>query len=158
MSEIKDLIDEYLTGPTHLRSAISGMSDEDIDAAPVPGKWSTRQVICHLADFETIYIDRMTRTIAEDQPTIFDGDPVRFAQSLAYERREIEEELQFIDFARRPMARILRALPPMEFRKQAFHSAKGVMTLTTLLQRITAHIPHHLAFVEQKQRVLRGED
>ena len=28
------------------------MTDAQIDAAPVPGTWSTRQLICHLADFE----------------------------------------------------------------------------------------------------------
>ncbi len=55
------LIDAYLAGPQQLCDAIAGMTDEQINAAPVPGKWSTRQVICHIADFEPVYVDRIKR-------------------------------------------------------------------------------------------------
>ncbi len=48
--DIAQLIDEYAAGPQSLRDAIAGMTPEQIDAAPVPSKWSTRQVVCHLAD------------------------------------------------------------------------------------------------------------
>ncbi len=34
------LISEYLAGPQKLRDAIAGMTDEQIAAAPIPGKWS----------------------------------------------------------------------------------------------------------------------
>ena len=39
------LIDGYLAGPQKLRDAIAGMTAEQVDAAPIAGKWSTRQVI-----------------------------------------------------------------------------------------------------------------
>jgi uncharacterized damage-inducible protein DinB len=84
------LIEQYLDGPRQLREAIAGMTDEQMNAAPVPGKWSTRQVICHIADFEPVYADRMKRALAEDEPTIFGGDPDAFAASLAYDQRDIE--------------------------------------------------------------------
>jgi hypothetical protein len=44
------LIEQYLLGPEILRRAISGMSDEQLDATPIPGKWSTRDVVMHLVD------------------------------------------------------------------------------------------------------------
>ena len=57
--DISELIDEYTVGPRKLRDTIAGMTPDQIDAAPIPGKWSTRQVVCHLADFESVYGDRM---------------------------------------------------------------------------------------------------
>ena len=42
-----------------LREAVAGLSTEQVRARPVPGKWSTLEVVCHLADFEPIYADRM---------------------------------------------------------------------------------------------------
>ena len=57
------LIDEYLAGPQELRDTIAGMTREKIDATPVPGKWSTRQVVCHVADFEPVYADRMMQSV-----------------------------------------------------------------------------------------------
>ena len=55
------LIDDYLAGPQMLRAAVAGMTAEQLDARPIPGKWSTRQVLCHIADSEPVYLDRMKR-------------------------------------------------------------------------------------------------
>lgn len=152
--EITELIDEYAAGPQKLRDSIAGMTAEQIDSAPIPGKWSTRQVVCHLADFEPVYADRMKRAVAEDEPTIFGGDPDAFASCLAYEHRDIEEELQLIGSVRNHMARILRTLPPEAFDRTVNHSEDGPISLRTLLERITNHIPHHLQFIAEKRQAM----
>jgi len=145
------LIDEYLAGPQKLRDAIDGMTDEEIDAAPIPGKWSTRQIICHIADFEPVYADRMKRIIVEENPTMFGGDPDVFAAGLAYNERDIEEELQLLEAVRKHVARILKTLKPELFERTGNHSEDGPISLEVLLQRITNHIPHHIAFIEEKR-------
>ena len=117
-------------------------------------KWSTRQVICHLADFEPIYADRMKRAIAENEPTIFGGDPEAFAARLAYEQRDIEEELLMIESVRKHVVRILRTLQPEAFDRTVNHSEDGPITLRTLLERITNHIPHHVQFIEEKREAM----
>jgi hypothetical protein len=38
----RELIDRYLAGPELAQSAVRGMSEEQFDAKPVTGKWSTR--------------------------------------------------------------------------------------------------------------------
>lgn len=149
-----ELIAEYLAGPQLIRQAIAGLTNEQLNAAPVPGKWSTRQVICHIADFEPVYADRMKRVIAEEQPTFFGGDPDVFAQRLAYDQREIEEELQLIEAVRKHMARILGSLAADQFQRTGNHSVDGSITLETLLNRITGHVPHHLQFIKAKRDAL----
>src|ERR1700747_1321906 len=86
-------IDNYLAGPRTLRQAVAGMSREQLLARPVPGKWSTMEVVCHLAAFETIGADRMKRIIAEDKPTLLGADEQRLAAALSYHDRDLEEEL-----------------------------------------------------------------
>ena len=49
------------------------------------------------------------------------------------------------------MARILRAVKPEDFQRQGRHSRDGALTLEVLLQRITAHIPYHVRFIEEKK-------
>jgi uncharacterized damage-inducible protein DinB len=148
------LIDDYFAGAQQLRNAISGMTDEQIDVAPIPGKWSTRQVICHIADFEPVYADRMKRALAEDEPTIFGGDPDAFAARLAYDQRDIEEELQMIESVRKHMARILRTLTGDDFQRKVNHSEDGPLTVEQLLTHITNHIPHHIPFIKEKRAAL----
>jgi len=149
-----DLIDDYLRGPQQLRDAVAGMTAEEIDAAPVAGKWSSRQVICHIADFEPVYVDRIKRCIAEESPPLRGGDPVVFASRLAYGQRDIEVELLLIETVRKHLATILQALGPDAMSREGIHSVDGPMTVEALLKRITGHIPHHITFIEEKRAAL----
>lgn len=154
MTQYADLIDQYLAGPQTLRQAVAEMANGQLDAAPIPGKWSTRQVVCHIADFELVYADRMKRVIAVNEPTFFGGDPDVFAARLAYDQRDIDEEKQLIESVRRHMARILRSLADEDFQRIGHHSEDGPLTLEELLRRITEHIPHHVRFIEAKRKLI----
>lgn len=149
-----ELLERYLAGANDLRAAIDGMSPDQLAARPVEGKWSTRDVVCHIADFEPVYADRMTRVIAEDRPPLRGGDPDEFAAKLAYDARDIEEELQLVDAVRRHTARILKAVPAEAFDRVGIHSRDGEITLLELLERITNHVPHHVTFIDEKRRAL----
>ena len=148
------LIDNYLAGPQLLRKAVAGMSHEQLAARPIPGKWSTLEVICHLADFEIVYADRIKRVIAESEPTLFGGDPDDFAARLAYHERNPDEELLLIETIRKQVARILRTLKSEDFQRQGIHSEAGPLTLETLIQRSTAHIAHHVQFIDDKRKAM----
>jgi uncharacterized damage-inducible protein DinB len=153
----QQLIKAYLDGPALVRRAITGMTREQLLARPVAGKWSTQEVVCHLADYEPIYADRMKRVIALDEPELLKGDPARFATRLAYDQRNVEEELTLIEVTRKQMARILASLNPEDFQRRGSHSRDGGLTLEELLQRITAHIPHHVRSIEEKKRALTAQ-
>ncbi len=151
---IPALIERYLSGPRQLREALAGMSPAELDARPVPGKWSTKEVICHIADFEPVYLDRIKRVIAEEEPTMFGGDPDLFAARLAYASRDVEQELKLIEACRAHLGTILRALPESHFARRGIHSVAGPMTIEKLLTNIAGHIPHHLRFIEEKRAAL----
>ena len=123
-------------------------------SAPIPGKWSTLEVICHLADFEIVYADRIKRVIAENEPTMCGGFHNAFAARLAYQQRNVEEELLLIESIRKQVAQILRTLQPEDFQRRGIHSEAGPLTLESLVQRITGHIPHHVRFIDEKRKAL----
>jgi len=149
-----NLLKEYARAPELLRESISDMTTDQLDAAPIPGKWSTREVICHIADFELVYADRMKRVIAEDEPTFYGGDPDVFAAELAYKDRRVDEELQLIESVRAQMSRILRSLDSKDFYRIGIHYSDGMVSLEVLLEQITNHIPHHIGFINDKRTAL----
>jgi uncharacterized damage-inducible protein DinB len=151
---IEQLVNDYLAGPDLLRRVVAGMSKEQLQARPIPGKWSTLEVVCHLADYEPILADRMKRIISHDQPTLLGADENRFAEHLYYQDRDIEEELQIIEWTRKQMARILKQLPAEAFQRTGVHSERGPMTLQRLLELSVKHIPHHIRFIEDKRAAL----
>lgn len=148
---LPELIEAYARGGEELQRAVAGMSEAELRAAPVAGKWSTLEVLCHLADFEPIYADRMKRVLAEQEPTFFSGDPDLFAAGLTYPSRHAEEEVRVVQAVRAQMVRILRAIPEAAFQRKGIHSTDGPVTLETLLRRITNHIPHHVRFIAEKR-------
>jgi uncharacterized damage-inducible protein DinB len=150
------LIDDYLAGPQLLRAAIDGMTAEQLDARPIAGKWSVREVICHIADYEPIYADRMKRVIAEHEPTILGGDATAFTTRLAYGSRDVADELALIDLVRNQMGRILRTLGPEDFQRRGVHAQRGPMTLEAILERVMNHIPHHVQFIEEKRTAMES--
>jgi hypothetical protein len=85
---------------------------------------------------------------------MFGGNPDSFAARLAYHDRQVEEELELIELIRVQVARILRTLKPEDFQRRGIHSESGPLTLDTLLQRITGHIPHHVRFIDEKRKAL----
>jgi uncharacterized damage-inducible protein DinB len=154
MSSLAQLIESYLQGPAILRKAVAGMNREQVHARPVAGKWSTLEVVCHLADFDPIYADRMKRIIAEDKPQIIGADENTFAKALAYDQRDLEEELTIIEKTRSQLARILRTLPSEVLQRVGTHSERGTMTLEQFLTTMIGHIPHHVKFIHEKRQAL----
>ena len=148
------LIKEYAAGAQLLREAVKGMTRDQVQARPVAGKWSTLELVCHVADFEIVGADRIKRVIAEDRPTLPDGDENLFAKGLAYHSRELEEELQVIGSIRAQVSRILRTLKEADFDRIGNHTAAGPLTLAQLCERGANHIRHHVKFVEEKRKAL----
>ncbi|WP_373653569.1 DinB family protein [Schlesneria sp. DSM 10557] len=155
---LKDLVARYERGAGELSAAVAGFPSMQLKTPAPPGVWSVLQIVCHLSDFEIVYADRMKRVVAEDNPTMLSGDPDLFAAKLAYDQRDVREELGLIASVRRQVARILRTLKASDFDRTGQHSTDGPISLLVLLQRVTGHITHHLKFIEGKAEALRGAE
>ena len=54
-------IDRYEAGAELLAPAIAGLSSAELDAHPVPGTWSVRQIVVHLLESDLAAMHRMRR-------------------------------------------------------------------------------------------------
>jgi len=149
------LVKEYLAGPKLLRDALKGMNKEQLLAKPVAGKMSTLEVVCHLSDFDPIYVERMKRVIAMEKPSVLGADEDLFAKKLCYHDRDVEEELMLLDVTRRSMTRILNKLPLEAWSREGIHSERGTMSLQKMVETMIDHIPHHVKFIEEKRKALK---
>ena len=154
MSAATNLADAYLQGAADLRAAVVGMSREQLLARPVPGRMSTLEVVCHIADFDAVLAERMKRIITLPDALLLVADENLFLQELHYHDRNVEDELALIDATRKQMSRIIRALTPEQFQRTGVHSMKGLLTLEKVIQGATNHIVHHLPFIHEKRKAL----
>jgi uncharacterized damage-inducible protein DinB len=149
-----DLISAYEKGVEELRVALAGMTGEQLRCRPVVGRWSTLEVVCHVADCEQFFADRMKRTVVMDRPLLLGADGFRYPEPLRYQEHDLEQEIDLVASTRRQMAHTLRLVAPDAWRRTAVHSETGLVTLRQHLLHAINHMRHHLRFVAEKRAAL----
>lgn len=149
-----ELIERYTAGTDLMHAAVAGLSPAQMDAFPVPGTWSIRQIVLHTTDTELVDVDRMRRTIAEDNPLLIGFNENRFAERLHYGRRDIALACDVYRQLRRSMSELLGELRAEDFQRTAVHSERGRLTLAELVRHAADHVEHHLKFLHQKRKLL----
>jgi uncharacterized damage-inducible protein DinB len=150
----RDLIEQYAAAAEVPARAIAGLSPEELDAYPVPGTWSIREIIVHLMDSDLIGAERMKRVIAMDRPTLLAYDQPAFARELGYRVTDVDLACRLFALNRRFMADLLRRLPDVAFTRIGEHQERGRMTLEQLIDMYVRHIDHHLGHVRRKRELL----
>lgn len=145
---------QYRQGAADLRAAVAGLTREQLLARPVAGKWSTLEVVAHLADFDPVLVERMKRILALDDTKIIPADENRFAAALHYHDRDVAEELAVIDATRTSTARLIEKLTPEQLARTGEHAVKGPVTLESVIQMAIRHINSHLPHIIEKRKAL----
>ncbi len=151
-----ELVVVYERGVDELTRAVAGMSPEQILARPIPGRWSTIEVVAHVADTELYFSDRIERTLAMERPLLMGVDERPYVERLGYQSFDLGEELALFTSLRRHIVRILRSQPPEAWRRRAVHSETGLVTVRQLVFQAVRHARHHLPFIAEKRAALGG--
>lgn len=150
-----ELIAAYERGIDDLSAAVAGMTAEQVRARPIAGKWSTLEVVCHLAGTEIYFTDRIERTAALDRPLLMGVDERPYPERLNYQALDLGEELALFAALRRHAARFLRLLPAEAWERAGVHSENGLVTLRDLVHKAIRHLRHHLPFIADKRVALK---
>jgi DinB superfamily len=147
-------IDAYLDGTARLRRVVTDLNSQQLEARPIPGKWSTLEVVCHLVDSEQAWCHRMKRVIAEERPLLIGYDESRFTASLGYHRYDLKSELALLEGMRLQMALILRGQPEAAWARTGVHNERGLMNLEEMVRAEVEHVHHHITHIIEKRRAL----
>lgn len=140
--ERKKLIAMYRDGYRAVVEVLLRITPEELDARPGPGRWSTREIIHHLADSELTAAVRLRLLLAEDQPTIHAYEQDQFAARLHYDRPH-ETSLEAFRWARESTAEILERLEPAEWLRKGRHSEAGAYGVEAWLETYANHAHRH---------------
>ena len=142
MPDIPALLERYRRGPELLAVVLTGVFGEEEDFA-LPGKWSIRQIVAHLADAELVGAHRFRQVIAEDNPTLIAYDQDAWVRGLDYSHRKPKQSLETFRRLRAENHELLKQLPPEAFERAGIHSQNGRMTLGQMLEGYAQHAESH---------------
>jgi uncharacterized damage-inducible protein DinB len=132
--------------PARLTSLISSLSKEQLDLSPAPGKWSVRQILCHLADTEVAFAFRWRQALAEPHHVIQPFDQDRWA--AFYSAFSADDALHTFAVMRDWNLKLITSLPAESMAKPVMHPERGAMTLRTVLETMAGHDLNHMLQIE----------
>ncbi len=147
-------VERFVAQADTLHTLVRGLGASDLDAVPVPGKWSLRTLAVHVMDSDMFCVGRMKRIIAETNPLLIAYDEDAFAANLGYERLDLGMCCDMFRLGRLHMGQILRPLPAEAFSRAGVHNQNGRMTLLNVVDGYVRHVEHHMVFAREKLRAL----
>ena len=119
------------------------------DVRPDPERFSLREVVAHLADWEPIFMERLTRTWDETNPTLPDVDEGQIAIEHDYAHSDPQASLARFREGRAALVRLLESLPEEAWERPAYRETLGSMNLEQQMIMILGHDGYHTQQVAQ---------
>ena len=139
-----ELIAEIESAPGALRSAVAGLSEDQLDTRY--RNWAIRQIVHHIADSHANSYVRFKWALTENVPTIKDYDEGNWAALDDSLRGDILAPLSLLDGLHLSWTQLLRRMTGDQFLRTFIHPATGTTTsLSRALSYYAWHGRHHTA-------------
>jgi hypothetical protein len=141
--EPRDVIE---TTALELHRLVGRIGPARLEASPAPGKWSARDILCHLADSEIVFAFRLRQALAEDHHIIQPFDQEKWARR--YGTHDADTALATFATVRNWNVALVEAVTPEERSKRLTHPERGEMTLHVVIETMAGHDLNHLLQLE----------
>lgn len=142
------LIAEIAAAPSALRSAVAGLSHEQLETPYRPGGWTIKQVVHHVPDSHMNAYTRFKLALTETEPTIKPYEEDKWAELPDSQRVPIEVSLDLLDALHTRWVTLVRAMDAGDFARTLRHPEHNrIMTLGQLLALYAWHGRHHVAHI-----------
>ncbi len=106
--------------------------------------WSVLEVVCHLNDFEQVFLDRAHLILEYDLPHIEHVDQDALVISNRYAEQNLRDVFASYVAKRREYLALLRGLSPDQWQRKAIHYTWGEMAMVELATNTTLHDVNHI--------------
>jgi uncharacterized damage-inducible protein DinB len=147
-SQLGDLdpLEVIAATPAKLRALMDAIG-ERAEQPRAPGKWSAREIVCHLADCEVAFAFRLRQTLAEARHVMQPFDQEAWAKR--YASYSVEAALATFSALRQWNLALVRSLGAADLARPVYHPERGDMRLQTIVETMGGHDRNHLKQVEE---------
>lgn len=145
-----------LAGTLDVLDALLGnvaASDPIWDRRPDPDRFTLREIVAHLADYELIWNERLTRTSQQNSPLLEPKDAGRLAIDNNYAASDPIDNLAKIHDRRTALVALLQEVPDPEWQRPARWGDLGVLTFEEQAAFIVVHDGYHTSQIAQWLRL-----
>lgn len=143
--------------PVKLRSAVAGLSEQQLDTPYREGGWTVRQVVHHLADSHMNAFIRFKLALTENVPAVKPYDQKLWAELPDAKVAPVEPSLKLFESLHKRFAELLASMSAADFARTMNHPEQGIVNLDRYLSLYAWHGRHHVAHITLL-RELKGWD
>jgi uncharacterized damage-inducible protein DinB len=137
--------------PARLKEMVDSLGADGAQKSPAPGKWSAREILCHLADCEIVFAYRLRQTLAEPHHVIQPFDQDLWARN--YAAYDVPSALAVFTAVRNFNVKLIGSLGAEALGKPVTHPERGTMTFESIVETMGGHDLNHIGQIE---RILAG--
>ncbi len=147
-SDYPRLIAEIADAPGALRSAVAGLSHDQLETRYRPGGWTVKQVVHHVPDSHLNAYTRFKLALTEEEPTIKPYDETAWAELPDSQQVPIDVSLTLLDSLHVRWVSLLRSMSAADLGRGLRHPEHDrVITLGQMLALYAWHGRHHVGHI-----------
>ena len=134
--------------PVKLKSAVSGLSDTQLDTPYRDGGWTVRQTVHHVADSHMNAYCRFRLALTEDLPTIKPYLEAKWAELPDARTLPVAPSFEILDGVHARLLTLIDSMTPEQWQRGFVHPEHGrTMNLWQTAALYAWHSRHHVAHI-----------
>ena len=127
--------------------------DSALDRRPDPERFTIREAMAHLADFEPIFRGRMERMASEELPHLENRDEEQMAIDNDYAHADLAERVRIFTMERAKTVSFLTNLPADQWSREGIRENVGNITIEDIAHLLVVHDVYHLKQISDYTRL-----
>lgn len=140
------IISSLEMAPRVMSLLLEGHAENDPiwDFRPNPNRFSLREMIAHVADWNDIYRERIEMTRDQQNPALPNRDEGKIAEERDYAHSNPVENVRRFIRTRATLVGIIRDLSESDWRRPAFRENVGPLDMGEQIASIAGHDGYHI--------------
>ena len=145
----EELLAALMALPEELDRTLAGRPVEALVRPASDGGWAVIDNLCHLRDWEEIFLERARAIATFDRPQLPAYDDELWPLERDYRGQDPFLVLQQFRTLRGALVSLLQQLPPDGWARSGIHGVQGEITLRWLAEQARQHGEEHLVQLRQ---------
>lgn len=148
------LVEKLRKQAAEVQRLTAGLEESALATPTVAGKWSLKELVCHLRRMEDVFADRFQRVLTEDNPAITSYHPDGDEEFIELTRRSTATTLgEYLD-RREALCRRLEGLSPGEWHRKGRHPDFAQYDVHFQVEYMAHHEAHHIYQIFERRAPL----
>lgn len=130
--------------PLAIARLVALIDPSRLDERPAPERFTAREGISHLADWEPIWVERFKVGLENPGGRIVAYDESQFAIDRKYAERDVNAEARRFGRGRKEVVKLVRSFQPEDWKKTIDHPERGILTLEDMANMLLGHDMYHV--------------